>query len=269
MANITLLSDLGTLDPSVAIAKGILMRQVNPVNIIDISHDVLPFNMLQAAYFLWSAYKNFPAGTCHLPLFDIFSEKKPALILAEYNSHYFLAPDNGILPLALHEKNLHSWLCFELKKTHSFRDWIEHTGTIVQQLQTKKPGELGLPHRKLKMPAGAETQQAGIIDCEVVHIDQFENVVINFTRKQYEELSKGRPFKLKFIQFEEINEISVNYNDVRNGNKLCRFNSNDYLEICVNRRKAATVFGLRIGSKHNKIQISFHDHTHSTNDLLS
>ena len=97
----------------------------------------------------------------------------------------------------------------------------------------------------------------GTLECEVIHVDRYENVVLNVTKEQFESIGRGGPFRLQFMQVEEINEISDSYNDVRQGYKLCRFNSNDYLEICINRGKAASLFGLRLGSRNNNIKLLF------------
>ena len=95
------------------------------------------------------------------------------------------------------------------------------------------------------------------INCEVIHIDHYENVVLNITRDQFNNYVQGRNFTLHFAQIEDISEISDNYADVRPGIKLCRFNSAGYMEICVNRGNAASLFGLRIGSRNNGIKIIF------------
>src|SRR5476649_2674324 len=112
MRCITLLSDMGLQDASTAIARGILMQHVPAVPVVDITHEIQPFNTKQAAYMLGTSYNSFPEGSFHLPLFDIFSEKAPMLVLCSHNGHYFLAPDNGLLPLALQSNSLTGWTCF-------------------------------------------------------------------------------------------------------------------------------------------------------------
>lgn len=257
MGYITLFSDFGLQDASVAIAKGILMQHVSLNTIIDINHEVQPFNVHQAAYLFGSAYKNFPKGTCHLLLFDIFSAQNPRLILSEYEGHYFLSPDNELLPLSLKNNVVNSWLCLELHRSHSFHNWLHKAGAIVAQLQNSTPDQLNLPEYELTSRVNAPLLTFEETLYDVVHIDQFENVTINFTKEEYALLSPGRNFSLKFTLVEEINEIRENYNDVREGYKLCRFNSNGYLEICLNHGKAASLFGLKLGGKSNNIKIAF------------
>ncbi len=257
MAYITLLSDFGLQDASVAIAKGIIMQHVPAAHITDITHEVQQFNIKQAAYLLGSTYTNFPAGTCHVAIIDIFSTANPRLVLAEQDGYYFLGPDNGILPRALGTDTLRAWIGLELKKEHSFHSWLRKAGDIMIALQSKKPGELGLEPFTATSTPPATIDADSVTACDAIHIDIFGNVVVDFTRKQYESVARGRRLEVNYIRFQTIVGISDNYNSVRPGDSLCRFNSSGYLEICVNRGKAAQVFGIKIGSKFNKIQISF------------
>ena len=253
---ITLLSDFGSQDAGVAIARGILMRHAPVHTIIDISHEIAPFQIGQAAYLLDSAYKHFPTGTVHILLFDIFSQPLPRLVLVFHNDHYFLAPDNGLLPLALGSVNK-VWECLVLNKGTTFSDWLNTMGILINQLSESTHEALGLRPTTLKSKT-LRSQPALLGDtifCDVIHIDHYENVVLNITRQEFETLVQQRPFTILFMAMEEISEISTHYRDVRDGYKLCRFNSNDHLEICVNKGKAASLFGLRLGGKNNNIKI--------------
>jgi S-adenosylmethionine hydrolase len=82
-------------------------------------------------------------------------------------------------------------------------------------------------------------------------------VVISLTRQQFEQAGAPQQFRLQFMQTEEINEMSTSYGDVRPGFKLARFNSSGYMEICINRGRAASLFGLRLGARNNDIKMIF------------
>lgn len=256
---VTLLSDFGLQDASVAIAKGVLLQHNETATIIDISHDVIPFQLGQAAYLLSSAYKNFPTGTCHVLLFDLFSANTPHLLLCEQEGQYFLTPDNGLLPLALGTMPAGSWLCYELPKQGTFIDWLHAAAKTCKQLITETPYNLGLPEQLplLTRQPTAPTQQGNTLVCEVLHTDHYGNAVLNLTKHQFDTVGRGRQFRLQFVQTEVITELSTHYQDVRYGYKLCRFNSIGYMEICMNRGKAASNFGLRPGSKRNDIKLTF------------
>jgi S-adenosylmethionine hydrolase len=259
MACITLLSDLGLQDASVAMTKGILMQRNATLPIIDISHEISPYNIRQAAYLLSTSYNNFPEGTYHIVLFDVYANTLPQLVLHTYDGHNFLAPNNGLLPLAFSEETANAWLCYELAKEHSLQDWIKAAADTISQLQNKTPVRAGLPATTLRETKNKPTAQQvnGAVSCDILHIDQYENIVLNITKSQLEAAGRARRFTLSFMQVEEISEISSNYSDVAAGYKLCRFNSNGFLEICINRGKAASLFGVKPGSKYNDIKLVF------------
>lgn len=263
MACITLLSDFGLQDASVAAAKGILMQHVPSAQIIDISHLVEPFHLQQAAYLLLSAYRHFPAGSCHVLLFDVFFDRAPRLVLCKYDGHYFLAPDNGVLSLALGNKVTEVWQCYEHTHTSTFNDWISHIGVVTAKLQSGNPENLNFPGCTLKVAPQhwLPRVDGDTLECHVIHIDRYENVVINLTRDVFDHYAAGRPFRIQFMRDEELTSLNTHFYNVGEGQKLCRFNATGFLEIAINRGKAASLFGFKIfHEKHliyNSIKIFF------------
>ena len=83
------------------------------------------------------------------------------------------------------------------------------------------------------------------IEGQIIFIDNFENIIVNITRSQFEEQRKGRRFKIVFKRDEVIDNISESYADVAEGEKLALFNSAGYLEIAINKGNAAGLFGLK------------------------
>lgn len=263
MSCVTLLSDFGLQDASVAIAKGIIMQSIPDVPLIDISHSVAPFHLQQAAYLLLAAYDAFPKKTVHVLLFDIFSEAQPRLLLCEHNGHFFLSPDNGLLPLAFGEANLKVWQCFEMLPSHVFRHWLHHCGHIAHKLTRIEPGNLGFEECSTKVAPRHWLPKfdGDTVECHVMHIDQYENVVVNLNRCQFDEYGQGRPFHIQLLRDEQIGQLSTHFNTVAHGQKLCRFNATGYLEIAINRGSAARLFGLKMYTEkqlmYNHIKIHF------------
>lgn len=256
MPCITLLSDLGLKDPTVAIAKGILMQHVGTVPITDLTHEITPFHMGEAAYVLGSSYLDFPAGSCHLILFDLFSSERPEIVMARHNGHFFIGPNNGIIPLTLRSGPIEAQLLAMVPSPENLYNWLQHTLPAISGLQQLQHNfafyALTPPPEQFVLQIDGNKAR-----CEILHIDQYENVVLNVTKNEFDRCNVNNNFSLKFMQVEEITAISSSYHKVRQGDKLCRFNSNGYLEICINRGKAASLFGLRLGSKLNNIEIFF------------
>ncbi len=253
---ITLLSDFGLQDASAASARGILMQYAPQAMLMDISHEVEPFHHQQAAYLLRAAYKNFPTGSCHIILCDVFSEKKPRMLICEKDGHFFLAPDNGILSLAFDNEFGRVWSCYELVPPASFIDWLHAAAKMSADLFAKGPEQLALANCEMKV-APIHLQpivQYYIIECNVVHIDRYENVVTNLTRQMFDEVGKGRRFWIECVHNDKITELSNYYSDVGKGDSLCRFNSAGFLEIAVNHGNGSGLVGLDMDRAIGKVK---------------
>lgn len=255
---ITLLTDFGTQDASAGAAKGVLLSAMPQARIVDISHDIPPFNMPQAAYVLSTSFHSFAPGTAHLILVDVFYDSAPQLVACTHNGHLFLAPDNGMLPLALGNAVEQGWLCFEAGKSNSFQDWLQAAAATIKKLNSTIPQQAGLPAIKLRT-TGTEQKKNEEPDvlCSVRYIDHYGNVVTDMHLTQFDELNKTGRFSFRFMNVYEANVISNNYNSVPPGEFLCRFNRNGYLELCVNQGSASDLFGIRVSSIHNDIKIRF------------
>src|SRR6185369_14036371 len=83
------------------------------------------------------------------------------------------------------------------------------------------------------------------IEGQILFIDNFENIVVNITKEEFEEQRKGRSFHIVFKRDEVIDKISETYADVQESEKLALFNSAGYLEIAINKGNAAGLFGLQ------------------------
>jgi S-adenosylmethionine hydrolase len=243
---ITLLSDFGNDDNFVGIAKGILSAALPGITIIDLSHEVMPFHLLQCSYFLKSAFPYFPAGTVHLSLFDIMHRRPAALLLAEIEGQYVLSADNSLLPLTFPDQLQHtydagfgalsSWDW--IKKTAAFlKDW-ESKAFSLDQLNSSEPLSGPLQLRPLV--------RDNSLECQVIHVDHYGNVIINLLREDFEAYRKNRAFRIDFSRNESIHKISEDYSSVAEGDKLCLFNHGGFLELSVNKGSAAQLFGLSV-----------------------
>ena len=242
---ITLLSDLGSGDAEVTIVKAILTSSLSQVQFVDISHSVPQFNLQQAAYLLLSAYRHFPDDTIHIILVDVFAGVAPCMLLFKYQNQYFIAPDNGILPLVFGEELNDARLCYEFKKPYSFNDWPKNAAKIAQAIAS---GQYEILYQPYQLKTALRFMQPKIlhdgVECNILYIDQFENVVLDITRAQFEEIIGTNPFRIRVSRSHELTTISNNYNDVGEGKALCRFNDTGYLEIAINQGKAASLLGL-------------------------
>ena len=251
MPIITLTSDLGLEDHYVAASKGrILSLCNNDVQIIDISHSIMPYSIGHAAFVLRSAYSYFPKNTIHVVCVNNESQRDGRYLLAIHKSQYFLASDNGIFSVLFDGMP---------EKTFELINLPQKTETSFAFLDTILPAACDLANGKsiesFSKPVNSIRQmhaaQASIGDdyirANVLYVDRFENIILNVTKQQFESARKGRGFYLSFRRNEIIDRISNGYANAIDGEKLCLFNSAGYLEIAINRGKASSLFGLHEG----------------------
>jgi S-adenosylmethionine hydrolase len=247
MALVTLTSDIGGQDYLVSAIKGQLLG-INPgFSLVDISHQLSPFNYPQAAYICRNAFKNFPDFTYHIVLVNLFEKKPEHLLLAYYNNQYIFCADNGLLSMIVEgkpelviglplEKNVtKNTINCTLVMAHAINDLLN--GKALQQLGNPDIDYAAKNHLR---PLLGDDWMEG----QIIFIDHFENVTVNITRNEFEEQRKGRSFRIVFKRDEVIDKISETYADVPEGEKLALFNSGGYLEIAINKGNAAGLFGL-------------------------
>lgn len=248
MPLLTLTSDIGNQDYLVSAVKARLL-QLNPeFTIVDISHSILPFNYPQAAYVIRSAIRNFPEFSYHLILVNLFEKKPEQLLLAFHNNQYLLCADNGLLTMVLEDKpEMVIGIPLDKRATKNTLFCTEVMGKAVQQLvEGESIRNIGVPDVNIIAKNHLRPLLGNNwIEGQIIFIDNFENVIINITRDQFEEQRKGRSFRIVFKRDEVIDRISETYADVTEGEKLALFNSAGYLEIAINKGNAAGLFGLK------------------------
>ena len=247
MPLITLTSDIGRQDFLTGAVKGQLLHINGNFNIVDVSHELSPFNYPQAAYVCRNAIKNFPAQTFHIVLVNLFDKRPEHLLFIQHNNQYIGCADNGLITMIL-EETPEKIVALPLKKSEQ-KNTLYCASVFAKAYQDildgKKMEEIGdsnvsieikNPLRPLLGPTYIERQ--------IIFIDNFENVIINITKEEFEEQRRGRSFKIVFKRDEVIDKISESYADVSESEKLALFNSANYLEIAVNKGNAAGLFGL-------------------------
>lgn len=248
MALITLTSDIGQQDYLVGAVKGQLL-QIDPAfTLVDITHQLSPFNYPQAAYVCRNAIRNFPPYTCHIILVNLFEQKPEQLLLAFHKEQYILLADNGLLTMIL-EGRPEMLIGLPLDKT-ALKNALYCSRIMGQTIHSLSNGksllEIGHPDPPfLEKNHLRPIYGDNWIEGQIIFIDNFENVIVNITREEFEEQRKGRGFRIVFKRDEMIDRISETYADAGQGEKLALFNSAGYLEISIQKGNAAGLFGLQ------------------------
>lgn len=243
MAIITLTTDLGLKDHYIGSVKGSILSRFPEAAIIDISHQVPTYNIQDAAYIIKNAYPNFPKGSIHIIGIKAEQTSQSSHVIVFSDGHYFISADNGIF----------SFLDSAIEKiielpasisTFPTRDVFAVAATAMAK--GVKMEELGKTKESLleRMPFRAATMD-DMIRGTVEYIDSYGNVMCNITQTLFNQVGKGREFKIEFARY-EILKISKTYNDVPEGEILALFNSANQLEISMNSDRANSMLNLKL-----------------------
>lgn len=261
MQILTLTTDFGAKDYYVGKFKGYLLRKTTDLLLVDISHEVSAFNTIQGAFILRHCFRDYPLGTIHiLSVNNFYKEGNPRLLAIYHQGHYFIGADNGqfslLLEGALPDK------CYELSWEN-----LEHCANPTEALfeiyanavhhlqQGLSMESIGIPNNWIMQKI---TWQPVIgkdfIRAVVVHIDQYENVILNVSKETFDRVGQGRDFQLFYRSFDPITKISKHYAEAEIGDVLCMFNTAGLLEIAIYLDKAASLLGLHL---QELVQIQF------------
>ena len=265
MAIITLTTDFGTKDPSAGAVRGAILSEMSDAQIVDISHEVSPFLIHEAAYIIKNAYKNFPDGTIHIIGVDGELTPENKHIAVKLDGHYFVCANNGIisliakdiLPEEVAEINIHD----RVNTNFTVLDIFVQVACHIARGGTL--GVIGKPLSELKTLTGiqpvvnnAQTKITG----GVLYVDNYGNVISTIDKTLFENVGKGRNFRIEargtvLTQIYRTYSEAINFTIERtkredDGKKLAIFNSGDYIELAIYKSNpftvgsAASLFGL-------------------------
>jgi hypothetical protein len=266
MSIITLTTDYGLKDHFVGALKGKLLSEFREATIIDISHDIDAFNVAEAAYIIGASYSSFPKGTVHLIGVDIELNNENQHIAMQWNDHYFICADNGILSM-LTQKIVPQKLVAITIHDRLPNDATDMDVFVKVSCHLAKGGLLNVVGKEIKSIKEVTELQAVVNENQikgyVTYIDHFGNVVTNISKKMFLETGKSRPYELKFKR-QIIKTILPKYSDIGisekyplkyyEGQKLAIFNEAGFLEIAIFRSNPDTV-----GSATSLLGLSYRD----------
>ena len=256
---VALLTDFGLADPYLAQMKGVLLSLNRDVTIIDISHQVQPFNPVQAGFLLNASREFFPKGTIFVAVVDPGVGGDRRIVVLEKFGQVFMAPDNGLLSLVLeargrarvYDVTRPSGLSAASATFHGrdvFAPVAAHLskGGAVQEVGPEIPLDslLCLP---LAEPVWVQTSQVKEISASVLHVDRFGNCLLNLFIDPW--LARIQSWPGLFLVRPEERPVVLVKNYARLPEKtLCLLaGSQGVLELCLDRASAAKALGLEAG----------------------
>jgi S-adenosyl-L-methionine hydrolase (adenosine-forming) len=252
---ITLTTDYGTNDHLVGTVKGVILK-INPeATIVDITHNVAPFDLLDGALAIGSAYSYFPPRTIHVVVVDpgVGTERRPLLVSGE--NQYFVAPDNGVLSLVYEREeniivrhaNAEHYFLQPLSKTFHGRDIFAPVAAWLSKgAQTASMGEEISDYRRFAMPRPKPVD--GTTKGVVLRVDAFGNLVTNFRREDLP-ASTLQDGAVKFqIGATSVSRLVDTFAQGNDGEPVAYVGSSGYIEIAINKANASRTLALGRGA---------------------
>ena len=265
MSVITLTTDFGIKDHYVGSIKGALFNELQNVNIVDVSHNISPFNIVEAAYIIENSYKNFPDGSIHIIGVDSEKTVEQSHLVIKLDNHFFICANNGIMsllaskinPEKIIEINIHN----DKITTFSVIDvFVKIAAHIYRGGSIDLVGNQIYELKELYNLNPILNEKSNEISGNVIYVDNYDNVVTNISKKIFTEFGKSRPFEINARNY-IFKEIVGSYgsairfeikkeNRKEIGKKIALFNKSNYLELSIYKSNpqtfggAASLFGL-------------------------
>jgi S-adenosyl-L-methionine hydrolase (adenosine-forming) len=253
---VTLTTDYGTNDHLVGVMKGVILS-INPeINIVDITHSVLPHDLLDGALAIGQAYKYFPPKTIHVVVVDpgVGTARRPILVASD--THYFVAPDNGVLSSVYDQTE--ALFVWNIISEHYFRQPVSNTFhgrdifAPVAAWLTKswQSGAFGEPIEDFVRFALPKPKTNGnVVKGVVLKVDQFGNLITNLRAEDVPAFSaEGGKFTIK-AGSATVNKLVPTFASGANGEAIGLIGSSGYLEISVNKANASKSLALGRGAE--------------------
>jgi len=251
---ITLITDFGTQAGYLGAVKGVILK-INPdASVVDISHDIAPFDIWEGAFILKNSYRFFPNETIHLVVVDpgVGSQRQALLIISE--DYSFVGPDNGVFSFLYQNEKILKMINIDNSKYFIGKTSTFHARDIFAPVAAYlslgiKPEEFGTQAKeclKLKIPSPRIGNN--LIQGEILWVDKFGNLITNLDCNLVKKIKSKRDFGI-LIGKKVITKISDSYSDGREKEILALEGSTGYLEISANQGSAEEILGKRRGDK--------------------
>jgi S-adenosyl-L-methionine hydrolase (adenosine-forming) len=258
---ITLTTDFGTSDHFAGTMKGVILGICPTAQIVDITHEVQPFEIADGAFTIAQAYRYFPKKTIHVVVVDpgVGSTRRP--LLAETAGHYFIAPDNGVLSMVLGRERLpqkvpeklnvrhianQRFFLHPLSRTFHGRDVFAPVAAhLASGIPPARFGKRIEDYLRLDFDTPRRTGK-NVWTGRILKVDRFGNLSTNLHIDEFPGV-KTRAFEL-LAGLRTVSRLALTFTECEPGELFVIVGSSGYLEVAGNQSSAAKTLGCGAGS---------------------
>ncbi len=251
MKVITITSDYGANTYYVASLKARIIELIPDAMIVDISHNLPAYDLLQGAFLLQSCISDFKSETIHIIAIDTNLLIYNDILIGKIRNQWVIAADNGFLSMlsdqwdAIYKVNPSVFSIKDLspeKNTFTILANYILTGIDVKTFANiTKPK---IVYNSLK-PVITDTQ----IRASIVHVDGYDNAITNLNKVTFHNWIGNANYKIFYRKKESLAKIDANYANVAEGDGVAVFNDVGWLEIAINRGQGKSLLGLKLGDQ--------------------
>jgi S-adenosylmethionine hydrolase len=229
---LTLLTDFGLKDPYVGVMKGVILSINGDLAIVDITHDVEPQDVREAAFLVKEYYQYFERGTIHVAVVDPFVGSDRRAIVVRTEEHLFVGPDNGLFTLVLDgEAEVYSienqgFMLPGVSATFHGRDIFAPAAAHLSK--GFHPSALGpLVTDPVRLAGLLAEAEGGVLRGIVIRFDRFGNAITNIPGRDLEDFVRERKVHIT-VGDRTFTSLSRSYCEDK---FTCLIGSNGYLEF--------------------------------------
>lgn len=256
---IVFMTDFGVVDDSVAICRGVMYGVMPSVRIVDLTHEVTPFSILDGARFLYGATPYYPAGTVFVVVVDpgVGSSRK-AIVARSKRGQFFVLPDNGLLTLVEQRDGIESareianaeWMIgSKLSSTFHGRDIFSPVGAhLARGDEWSKVGpEISVKDLVRLDVKSATIDNDGLTAMVIATDGPYGNLVTNADADDFLKLGyqRGQDVPLKVADKDLTMKFVRTFSDVAPNQPLLYIDSRGRVALAVNQNSFAAMFGIK------------------------
>ncbi len=264
MKIVSLMTDFGTGDFEIGAMCGVILSIAPETNFADLTHDIPPQDVLDAAILLSRHFFYFPPESIHVVVVDpgVGTARRP--IAAMIKDQYYVGPDNGIITQIFREANKNNWP-FKIVHTNKSEFWLPNishifhgrdifsaiAGHLSSGVNIEQLGDIVFDPILLDIPEARKIP--GGLQGTVMRIDHFGNLESNIDQNWFED--KNKTVIVKCNQC-EITGLVNTFGDAKDGDVVAMIDSSGQLSICQVNGSAATSLNASVGTQ---IEVLFNE----------
>ncbi len=255
---VTLTTDYGCRDYYAGALKSKLLQVSEDIHLVDITHEVMPYHISYAAFQVRNAIPFFPPDTLHLIDVSFSYKENMPFILMRYANQYFVSCDTGVFSLILDGEQpefIRRIYAIDYIKYPSFPALDIFPVALQAVLAGKGFDTISEPFDQLDRSDSLKPVfYEKLIRASVLHIDNYENAVLNIKRSEFEKARRDRKYIIRIRRGVESDHIVQAYAEAELREVVALFNANDYLEVSLNQGNLAGLNNVSVG---DQVQIDF------------